>query len=77
MRTDDSVAPADAIALAERALDDGSALERFRLMVQAQGGDPRVIERTGGVVVAADAASTYGVTDDGGRRPVPLTLATV
>jgi pyrimidine-nucleoside phosphorylase len=29
---------------AERALDDGSALERFRLMIEAQGGDPRVVD---------------------------------
>jgi pyrimidine-nucleoside phosphorylase len=30
--------------LIERALDDGSALERFRLGVRLQGGDPRVID---------------------------------
>ncbi|MBA3690108.1 MAG: thymidine phosphorylase, partial [Actinobacteria bacterium] len=29
---------------AELALDDGSALERFRLMVEAQGGDPAVVD---------------------------------
>lgn len=31
-------------ARAERALDDGAALERFRGMVEAQGGDPRVVD---------------------------------
>jgi pyrimidine-nucleoside phosphorylase len=34
----------EAVGRAERALDDGSALDRFRLMVEAQGGDPQVVE---------------------------------
>ncbi len=34
----------DAVARAERALDDGRALERFRRMIEAQGGDPRVVD---------------------------------
>jgi pyrimidine-nucleoside phosphorylase len=34
----------ESTARAEAALDDGSALERFRAMVQAQGGDPRVAD---------------------------------
>jgi pyrimidine-nucleoside phosphorylase len=34
----------EAVARAEAALDDGSALERFALMIQAQGGDPRVTQ---------------------------------
>ena len=34
----------EALARAERALDDGAALERFRRMVEAQGGDPRVVD---------------------------------
>jgi pyrimidine-nucleoside phosphorylase len=42
-----------ASAEAERALDDGSALERFRLMVEAQGGDPRVVDDPSGVLPAA------------------------
>ena len=33
-----------AIERAERAIDDGTALERFRRMVEAQGGDPRVAD---------------------------------
>jgi pyrimidine-nucleoside phosphorylase len=36
--------PAVAIERAERAIDDGTALERFRRMVEAQGGDPRVAD---------------------------------
>jgi pyrimidine-nucleoside phosphorylase len=42
-----------ATADAERALDDGSALERFRLMVEAQGGDPRVVDDPEGTLPAA------------------------
>ena len=34
----------EARALARRALDSGAALERFRLNVEAQGGDPRVCD---------------------------------
>ena len=34
----------ESTARAEAALDDGSALERFRAMVDAQGGDPRVAD---------------------------------
>jgi pyrimidine-nucleoside phosphorylase len=36
--------PDDAVARAEHALADGSALERFRSMVEAQGGDARVVD---------------------------------
>ncbi len=38
---------------AERALDDGSALERFRAMVRAQGGDPAVVDDPAGVLPVA------------------------
>jgi len=34
----------ESTARAQTALDDGSALERFRAMVEAQGGDPRVAD---------------------------------
>jgi pyrimidine-nucleoside phosphorylase len=43
----------DAVADAERAIDDGSALDRFRAMIEAQGGDPRVIDDPAGVLPAA------------------------
>ncbi len=43
----------DALARAEAALDDGSALDRFRRMVQAQGGDPRVVDDPAGVLPRA------------------------
>ncbi|MEP6972926.1 MAG: thymidine phosphorylase [Actinomycetota bacterium] len=40
----DGVAHVEALARAEQALDDGQALERFRRMIEAQGGDPRVVD---------------------------------
>jgi pyrimidine-nucleoside phosphorylase len=43
----------DARAQAERALDSGAALERFRAMVAAQGGDPRVADEADAVLPAA------------------------
>ncbi|MEX1264178.1 MAG: thymidine phosphorylase [Actinomycetota bacterium] len=43
----------DAVVDAERAIDDGSALERFRAMIEAQGGDPRVIDDPTGVLPSA------------------------
>ena len=39
--------------------------------------DPRILERSGQVVVGADAAQAYGVIDVDGRVPRPLTLADV
>ena len=65
-----------AAADAERALDDGSALERFRAMVRAQGGDPAVVDDPAGVlpvapVVApliADRAGVVSVDGDRGDR---------
>jgi len=38
---------------AERALDDGSAVERFARMIEAQGGDPRVVDDPWAVLAAA------------------------
>jgi pyrimidine-nucleoside phosphorylase len=35
---------ADALARVRRALDDGSALERLRMIIEAQGGNPRVVD---------------------------------
>ena len=61
----------DARGQAERALDDGSALERFRLMVEAQGGDGRVVDDPGGVLphaplvvpLVADRTGTLAAVD--------------
>jgi pyrimidine-nucleoside phosphorylase len=44
---------ASATTRAERALDDGSALERFREMIRAQGGDPRVVDDPRSVLPSA------------------------
>jgi pyrimidine-nucleoside phosphorylase len=43
----------DARDRAERALDDGSALDRFRLLAEAQGGDGRVADDPAGVLPRA------------------------
>jgi len=43
----------EASARAERALDGGDALDRFRVMVQAQGGDPHVVDDPIGVLPRA------------------------
>jgi len=45
--------PDDALAQASAALDRGDALERFRALVDAQGGDPRVVDDPGGVLPRA------------------------
>jgi dehydrogenase/reductase SDR family protein 1 len=39
--------------------------------------DPRVMEKTGGVFVAADLAREYGFTDIDGKQPRPLTIEDV
>jgi pyrimidine-nucleoside phosphorylase len=43
----------DALVRAGRALDDGSALERFAAMVAAQGGDPRAVDDPAAMLPAA------------------------
>ncbi|MGH2711592.1 MAG: thymidine phosphorylase [Actinomycetota bacterium] len=47
------VSEEEARSRAERALASGDALERFRLMVEAQGGDPRVVDDPGSVLPSA------------------------
>jgi pyrimidine-nucleoside phosphorylase len=51
---------------AERALDDGTALERFRAMVEAQAGDPRVVDDPAGVLPRAPVIAPL-VADRSGR----------
>ena len=61
----------DATARAEHAIDSGEALERFRRMVEAQGGDPRVADDPWAVLprapvvrsVLADRAGTLATVD--------------
>ena len=38
--------PEEGIAMAKEKIADGSALQKFRDMVESQGGDPRIIEDT-------------------------------
>ncbi len=45
--------PDEARARAERAIDGGEALETFRRMVRAQGGDPRVVDDPAAVLPSA------------------------
>jgi thymidine phosphorylase len=47
------VAMGEGRARAATALDSGEALETFRRMIEAQGGDPRVVDDPGGVLPAA------------------------
>jgi NAD(P)-dependent dehydrogenase (short-subunit alcohol dehydrogenase family) len=46
-------------------------------VIAALANDPKVLESSGKVVVAAQAAQQYGISDIDGRRPRPLTLADV
>jgi pyrimidine-nucleoside phosphorylase len=63
--------PTAAIERAERAIDDGTALERLRQMVEAQGGDPRVADDPDAVLPRApvieplesDRTGTLAVVD--------------
>jgi pyrimidine-nucleoside phosphorylase len=52
-------------AEAERALTSGEALERFRRMVQAQGGDPRVVDDPEGVLPRAPVVRSIEAERDG------------
>jgi pyrimidine-nucleoside phosphorylase len=43
----------EAVERAGRAIEDGTALDRFRAMIEAQGGDPRVVDDPEGVLPRA------------------------
>ncbi|HKQ07816.1 MAG TPA: SDR family NAD(P)-dependent oxidoreductase [Blastocatellia bacterium] len=43
--------------------------------VAALAADPQVIDKSGGVLIAASLAREYGFTDIDGKTPVPLTLS--
>jgi pyrimidine-nucleoside phosphorylase len=55
----------DAAAAAERALDSGEALERFRGMVEAQGGDPRVVDAPDDILPRAPVVEAIEGPGDG------------
>jgi thymidine phosphorylase len=56
----------DARARAAAALDDGSALETFGRMVEAQGGDPQVVEDPGAILPRAAVVEPL-LADRGGN----------
>jgi pyrimidine-nucleoside phosphorylase len=55
----------DAVARAERALDGGEALERFRRMIEAQGGEPRVVDDPEAILPTAPVVVPVNVDRDG------------
>jgi dehydrogenase/reductase SDR family protein 1 len=46
-------------------------------VIAALAADPRLLDRAGQVIVGAAAAEIYGLIDEDGRRPRPLSLADV
>lgn len=58
-------------------LDNSESPEFIGRVIAALANDPRLGERSGQVVVAAQAAVELGVTDVDGKQPAPLTLETV
>jgi dehydrogenase/reductase SDR family member 1 len=58
-------------------LSNSESPEFVGRVIAAMAADPRAIDRSGEVIVAADAALRYGVSDVDGRQPRPLTLADV
>lgn len=71
LATLEDVPEEDAFRRAAAAIDDGQALERFRGMVEAQGGDPHVADDPAGVLprapvvrpLLADASGTLAAVD--------------
>lgn len=57
-------------------LSNSESPEFIGRVIAALARDPALMERTGKVVIAAEAAADLGVTDVDGRRPAPLTLET-
>ncbi len=55
----------EAVARAEHTLDGGEALERFRLMVEAQGGDPHVVDDPQAVLPRAPVVLAIRAGTDG------------
>lgn len=59
------ISEGEARDLAERAIDDGDALEALRRMIEAQGGDPRVVDDPIGVLPAAPVVHPLEAPTDG------------
>jgi pyrimidine-nucleoside phosphorylase len=60
--------PGDGKARIARVLDDGSALDLFRKMVEAQGGDPRVVDAPEQVLPRAEKRIPVAATETGTVR---------
>ena len=58
-------------------LSNSESPEFIGKVIAALNSDPRLFERSGAVVIAAQLAKELGVVDEDGRRPIPLTLETV
>lgn len=58
-------------------LDNSESPEFIGRVIAALAADPALMDRSGKVVVAAQAALDLGVIDIDGRQPVPLTLQTL
>jgi NAD(P)-dependent dehydrogenase (short-subunit alcohol dehydrogenase family) len=58
-------------------LSNSESPELTGLTIAALAADPRVLERSGQVLVVAALAREYGIVDIDGRQPRPLTLADV
>ena len=56
--------PEEGIAMAKKKIADGSALQKFRDMVESQGGDPRIIEDTA-LLPQAEAELAFLADRDG------------
>jgi pyrimidine-nucleoside phosphorylase len=73
-RSDPELSASDSAARAETALDSGSALERFRQLIEAQGGDPSVVDRPDSLFTAPVQrpvlASDTGVVTGVAPRPL-------
>jgi NAD(P)-dependent dehydrogenase (short-subunit alcohol dehydrogenase family) len=57
-------------------LENSESPEFLGRVIAALAGDPQLRQRSGRVVVAAQAAIEFGVTDVDGKQPAPLTLET-
>jgi dehydrogenase/reductase SDR family member 1 len=57
-------------------LSNSESPEFIGRVVAALAQDPALMERSGQVLVAAEVASQFGLSDVDGRKPMPLTLAT-
>ena len=58
-------------------LSNSESPEFIGRVIAALARDPRLMERSGKVLVAAALAQEYGVSDVDGKHPAPLTLETV